>query len=170
MRDSRPPVDMRHRAGSTTLSGASRPRGFGAANRLADSDSGATGALLINGPGSAWQAHLDRRLAANTTEGRAALLQLITDIAPSTAHDRQGPLVAARIAALVAAGLDGRHLLHQAAAAGPLPDDHPASALWWRIVDQLPARHTSTSATSESGVNRLITDEGVVTVGASIPG
>jgi hypothetical protein len=25
-----------------------------------------------------------------------------------------------------------------AAAAGPLPDDHPAAALWWRILDQLP--------------------------------
>jgi hypothetical protein len=38
-----------------------------------------------------------------------------------TADDRQAPLVAARLATLVAAGLDGRKLLRQAAAGGPLP-------------------------------------------------
>ncbi|WP_091414938.1 MobF family relaxase [Friedmanniella luteola] len=109
-----------------------------AANRVDGSDGRATGAPVTNGPGHTWQAQLERRLAADTTEGRAALLQLITDLAPSTAHDRQAPLVAARVASLVAAGLDGRQLLKQATGGGPLPDDHPASALWWRVVDQLP--------------------------------
>ena len=118
-----------------------------AANRVDGSDRRATGAPVPNGPGSAWQAQLDQRLAAGTTEGRAALLQLITELAPSTAHDRQAPLVADRLASLVAAGLDGRKLLQQAAAAGPLPDDHPASTLWWRIVDQLPGAASATTAT-----------------------
>jgi hypothetical protein len=39
---------------------------------------------------------------------------------------------------LTRAGFDAAHLLRSAAAAGPLPDDHPAAALWWRILDQLP--------------------------------
>ena len=39
---------------------------------------------------------------------------------------------------LTRAGFDATHLLRSAAAAGPLPDDHPAAALWWRILDQLP--------------------------------
>ena len=39
---------------------------------------------------------------------------------------------------LTRAGFDATHLLQSAAAAGPLPDDHPAAALWWRILDQLP--------------------------------
>jgi hypothetical protein len=39
---------------------------------------------------------------------------------------------------LTRAGFDATHLVRSAAAAGPLPDDHPAAALWWRILDQLP--------------------------------
>jgi len=39
---------------------------------------------------------------------------------------------------LTRAGFDAALLVHSAAAAGPLPDDHPAAALWWRILDQLP--------------------------------
>ena len=114
-----------------------------AANRIEGNDRSATEALVTNGPGSAWQAQLDQRLAAGTPDGRAALLQLITDIAPSTAHDRQAPLMAARVASLVGAGLDARRLLQQPAAAGPLPDDHPASTLWWRLVDQVAGSSSS---------------------------
>ena len=33
--------------------------------------------------------------------------------------------------------LHATDLVRSAAAAGPLPDDHPAAALWWRILDQL---------------------------------
>jgi hypothetical protein len=39
---------------------------------------------------------------------------------------------------LTRAGFDATLLVRSAAAAGPLPDDHPAAALWWRILDQLP--------------------------------
>jgi hypothetical protein len=38
---------------------------------------------------------------------------------------------------LTRAGFDATHLLRSAAAARPLPDDHPAAALWWRILDRL---------------------------------
>jgi hypothetical protein len=36
------------------------------------------------------------------------------------------------------AGFDATTLVRSAAANGPLPDDHPAAALWWRILDELP--------------------------------
>jgi hypothetical protein len=36
------------------------------------------------------------------------------------------------------AGFDATLLVRSAAIAGLLPDDDPAAALWWRIVDQLP--------------------------------
>jgi hypothetical protein len=39
---------------------------------------------------------------------------------------------------LTPAGFDATNLMQSATAAGPLPDDHPAAALWWRILDQLP--------------------------------
>jgi hypothetical protein len=38
------------------------------------------------------------------------------------------------------AGVDTT-LLVRSAAGRPLPDDHPAAALWWRILDQLPHQH-----------------------------
>jgi len=38
---------------------------------------------------------------------------------------------------LTRAGFDTRLLVRSAAADAPLPDDHPAAALWWRILDQL---------------------------------
>ena len=49
------------------------------------------------------------------------------------------PELAERLTNLTRAGFDATLLVRSAAAAGPLPDDHPAAALWWRILDQLPA-------------------------------
>ena len=51
---------------------------------------------------------------------------------------------------LTRAGFDATHLLQSAAAAGPLPDDHPAAALWWRILDQLPETPNQGPATPEA--------------------
>jgi hypothetical protein len=42
-----------------------------------------------------------------------------------------------RLTNLTRVGFDATLLVWSAAAAGPLPDDHPAAALWWRILDQL---------------------------------
>jgi hypothetical protein len=47
------------------------------------------------------------------------------------------PELTERLSYLNRAGYEAIHLLRSAAAAGPLPDDHPAAALWWRILDQL---------------------------------
>jgi hypothetical protein len=48
------------------------------------------------------------------------------------------PELVERLNNLTRAGFDATLLVRSAAAAGPLPDDHPAAALWWRILDQLP--------------------------------
>ena len=48
------------------------------------------------------------------------------------------PELAERLHNLTRAGFDATLLVLSAAAAAPLPDDHPAAALWWRILDQLP--------------------------------
>jgi hypothetical protein len=45
------------------------------------------------------------------------------------------------------AGFDAVVLVRSAAGAGPLPDDHPAAALWWRILDQLPQAPSQNPAT-----------------------
>jgi hypothetical protein len=52
------------------------------------------------------------------------------------------------LANLTGAGFDATLLVRSAAAAGPLPDDHPAAALWWRILDRLPQTPNPDSATS----------------------
>jgi hypothetical protein len=48
------------------------------------------------------------------------------------------PALEERLSRLARAGFDATLLVRSAAAAGPLPDDHPAAALWWRILDELP--------------------------------
>jgi hypothetical protein len=40
--------------------------------------------------------------------------------------------------------------MRSAAATGPLPDDHPAAALWWRILDRLPQTPNQDPATPEA--------------------
>jgi len=53
---------------------------------------------------------------------------------PALARDTFTTNLAEHLAALSRASIDARSLLATAAAAGPLPDDHAASALWWRIT------------------------------------
>jgi hypothetical protein len=52
-----------------------------------------------------------------------------------------------RLNNLTRAGFDATLLVRSAAAAGPLPYDHPAAALWWRILDQLPETPNQEPAT-----------------------
>jgi hypothetical protein len=54
------------------------------------------------------------------------------------ASTKAGVVQAERLSNLTRAGFDATFLVQSAAGAGPLPDDHPAAALWWRILDQLP--------------------------------
>jgi hypothetical protein len=58
--------------------------------------------------------------------------------APSATADPFLPELTERLGDLTRSGFDPTQLLRSAAAAGPLPDDHPAAALWWRILDRLP--------------------------------
>src|SRR4029453_12784315 len=85
----------------------------------------------------AWQRQLDKRLAADTPTDRQWRRLLATE-APSATADPFLPELEEKLSNLTRAGFDATHLLRSAAAAGPLPDDHPAAALWWRILDQLP--------------------------------
>ena len=50
------------------------------------------------------------------------------------------------------AGFDATLFLRSAAAAGPRPDDHPAAALWWRILDQLPPPKAAQDPATPSAV------------------
>jgi hypothetical protein len=94
------------------------------------------------------QQQLDKRLAAADTNADRQWRQLLATAAPSATADPFLPELEQRLSNLTRAGFDATHLLRSAAAAGPLPDDHPAAALWWRILDQLPQTPNPDSATS----------------------
>ena len=74
--------------------------------------------------------------------------------APGIRHDDFTPTLAERLAAISRAGLDARGLLRRAAAVGPLPDDHPAAALWWRL-----SRHLSPAVAADLDHHRRDTHD-----------
>jgi hypothetical protein len=85
-----------------------------------------------------WQQQLDMRLAAADTHTDRQWRRLIATEVPSATTDPFLPTLGDRLTSLTRAGFNAVLLVRSAAAAGPLPDDHPVAALWWRILDQLP--------------------------------
>ena len=90
------------------------------------------------------------RLLARVRDGQAPALiewrDTLHDIDPTLDRDPYIGHLAEHLAALSRANVDTRGVLATAVGAGPLPDDHPASALWWRITriltrDALTAAH-----------------------------
>jgi len=107
-----------------------------AANQVDPGDLRPTGPPQLGQATRAWQQHLDKRLAATDTQ--TDWRQLLATEAPSATADPFLPELEERLSNLTRAGFHATHLVRSAAAAGPLPDDHPAAALWWRILDRLP--------------------------------
>jgi hypothetical protein len=104
-----------------------------------------------------FQQQLDKRLAAPDTNADGQWRRLLATEAPSATADPFLPELEERLNNLTRAGFDATHLMRSAAAAGPLPDDHPAAALWWRILDRLPQTPNHKPATPNvvPGTRRL---------------
>jgi hypothetical protein len=109
-----------------------------AANQVDPGDLRLTGPPQPGRDARAWQQQLNKRLAAADTRTEWRWRQLLAAEVPSTTADSFLPELTERLSNLTRAGFDATLLVRSAAAAGPLPDDHPAAALWWRILDQLP--------------------------------
>jgi hypothetical protein len=107
-----------------------------AANQVDPGDLRPTGPPQLGQATRAWQQQLDKRLAA--TDIQTDWRQLLATEALSATADPFLPELEERLSNLTRAGFHATHLVRSAAAAGPLPDDHPAAALWWRILDRLP--------------------------------
>jgi DNA primase catalytic core len=84
-----------------------------------------------------WQGHLDRRLASTAGAAMTEWRPLLEQISPLVLADQFAPALAARLSQLSSAGIDVPGLLHAAGDQGPLPDDHSAAALWWRLSRHL---------------------------------
>jgi hypothetical protein len=77
---------------------------------------------------------------------------------PSIATDAFTPVLADRLAAISNAGVDVPQLLGPASSAGgPLPDDHAAAALWWRI-----SRHLTPTVAAQVDSGRVDTSAWIV--------
>jgi ATP-dependent exoDNAse (exonuclease V) alpha subunit len=114
-----------------------------AATQVEPSDLRPTGPPQLGYAARALQQQLDQRLAAAAdTHADRQWRQLLATEVPSVNADPFLPELAERLSHLTRTGFDPTHLLRSATAAGPLPDEHPAAALWWRILDQLPQTPT----------------------------
>jgi DNA primase catalytic core len=111
-----------------------------------------TGAPQLQKAAIIWQRDLDRRLAGDHTPALREWGELIQRTAPDTRNDDFAPLLAERLAAMSRAGIDARRMLNTAVAAGTLPDDHAAAALWWRI-----SRHQSPAVAEQIDAGHSLT-------------
>jgi len=112
-----------------------------AAMQVAGEDRRPTGAPQLQKASATYQRWLNRRVTGGHTPALQEWSHLLHALAPQ-AHAGKGgdefiPLVAERLAAMSRAGLAAHQLLANAAAAGPLPDEHAAAALWWRMAKHL---------------------------------
>lgn len=107
------------------------------AMHVEDADLRPTGPPQLSKAPALYQRALGEQLTNGQTPALAEWDELITRLAPEARADAFVPVLAERLAGLSRAGVDAPGLLTSAAQRGPLPDDHAASALWWRMAEHL---------------------------------
>lgn len=96
------------------------------------SDVRATGAPASGDAAARWQGGLDARL--DRALGTGEWGRLLPALDPALACDPERLVIARRLHGLAEKGLDVAQLVESALGEGPLPAEHPASALWWRVA------------------------------------
>lgn len=111
---------------------------FRAAHKVPDLDTRIAGPELYADRSRAVQTALEQRVAAaigHPDTETARWNQVVDAIDPRIRTDSYWPQLATHLTAAARTGADVRELITTAAEAGPLPDELPAAALWWRITD-----------------------------------
>ncbi|MDR7254192.1 conjugative relaxase-like TrwC/TraI family protein [Nocardioides sp. BE266] len=109
-----------------------------AAMQVADDDRRPTGPRQLQKAAATYQRQLVRAITAASTPALSEWRHLLVSLAPQIHDDDFTPLLAERLAAMSRASLPAHQLLRNAASTGsPLPDDHAAAALWWRMARHL---------------------------------
>lgn len=109
-----------------------------AAMQVANDDRRPTGPRQLQKGAATYQRHLVRAIAGASTPALSEWRQLLISLAPQIHDDDFTPLLAERLAAMSRTGLPAHQLLRTAATtSSPLPDDHAAAALWWRMARHL---------------------------------
>jgi DNA primase catalytic core len=109
-----------------------------AAMGVSPDDQRPTGPIQRHKTARVWQRQLDEALGGSLSPAWQEWAPLIRQIAPRVRNDGFAPILASRLAALSGAGMNATQLLRTAVTGKPLPDDHAAAALWWRICRNLP--------------------------------
>jgi DNA primase catalytic core len=145
-----------------------------AAMAISPDDRRPTGPVQRQRAARMWQRRLDEAVADGVAPAWPEWRPLVEQLAPSVGEDSFAPILAGRLAAISHAGVDTRELLRSAAGGKPLPDDHAAAALWWRICRHLnPAlftrvnRDTTVTVAWESRLAEIVGAEPAETVHAS---
>jgi len=137
---------------------------FRAATGVEDTDTRLTGARQYPVRTRDMQATLQRYAAADIGRRSADTTRwndLIDEIDPRLRADAYWPQLAAQLAQATRTTPDLRQIITTAARQGPLPDELPAAALWWRIAGALSP--TATLATTHSRLRPpWVTDVDVV--------
>ncbi|MHB1008127.1 MAG: MobF family relaxase [Propionibacteriaceae bacterium] len=122
-----------------------------AAHAIPDTDLRPTGPFLWATPERRAQRELDDRLEVAEASIREWMPRVV-ELVPEIAGDPALPAISNKLASLDHDGYDAERILHTAAEAGPLPDDHPADALAYRIthVASYSAGWTPSPAPSDS--------------------
>lgn len=105
-----------------------------AATGVEPADRRPTGPVQVSRAGFDYQRELMSRLHDGHDPALTEWRDLLCGLQPSMARDPFIPRLAQHLAALSRTGLEIQHLLTTAASIAPLPDDHAASALWWRLT------------------------------------
>ncbi|WP_163690302.1 MobF family relaxase [Mycolicibacterium gadium] len=124
---------------------------FRSATGVEDADTRLTGARQYPVRTRAVQASLQRYAAADIGRRSADTTRwndLIDAIDPRLRADAYWPQLAAQLAQATRTTADLRQIITTAARQGPLPEELPAAALWWRIAGALSP--TATLATTHS--------------------
>jgi DNA primase catalytic core len=144
-----------------------------AAMTVSPDDRRPTGPVQRHKAARMWQRRLDEAVAYGVAPAWQEWRPLVEQLAPAVRNDSFTPILAGRLAAISGAGVDAGQLLRSAVDGRPLPDDHAAAALWWRICRHLnPALLTrvnrdSVTAAWESRLAELVGAERAETVQAS---
>lgn len=88
-----------------------------------------------------WQNRLDTRIHPTSVVGA----ELLASREPRLEGDGFVTTLRHRLADLHADGLPVATMLTEACSDGPLPAEHPAAALWWRLVRRLDGRNRTTT-------------------------
>ena len=92
-----------------------------------------TGPAQLSKAAHDYQHHLNQQIRQGAAPALAEWGEVLAQINPAVSADAFLPQLADQLAGLARTGHDAAATLREAAAVGPVPDDHAAAALWWRI-------------------------------------